>query len=116
MSLSKVFLLVLPFILLSCAVRSHRPEEPVTKIENGSSQVKVKLHKDEVAQVGSSIEAYAQDCHRSTNAKGLTRKICQPRLIGDGKVMQVLTNNTYLVEFDSTVPVTETTEFEIRTK
>lgn len=114
MNKNNFFLILLPIIFIGCAFKPHKPVTPPVQVENGSTQVKVRLHDDIKAELGTTVGAYAKNCIERVSSKGFARTVCSSKLVGQGKITKQLEDKVSLVEFDPAVEINDATEFEVK--
>lgn len=108
------FLLIpLAFVFFGCSTSMYKPSDRPIRLENGATQVKIDLNDSTKAIEGSSVGAYAKNCLQKVNSKGYERTSCSLSYLGTGKITKV-ENKSSLVEFDSSVKIDDSTEFEIK--
>ena len=84
------------------------------KTEDGKTQVKVQLHKDDPTEIGSSVGAYEQKC-RKVIRKDFDAERCSFYLVGTGKIISIL-EDAAMVEFPANVRISSSTTFESDSK
>ena len=114
MNKNNFFLILLPFLFIGCAFKPHKPVTSPVRVENGSTQVKVRLHNDDKTELGTIVGAYAKTCIETVSLKGFAKTICSSKLLGEGKITKQLEDKVSLVEFDPAVEINDATEFEVK--
>lgn len=110
----RIVFFLLPLFLIACTTfQPHKSEIYPVQQENGTTQVKVKFHEKDKISLGSSVNAYIHTCELKVNAKGLERNICSTKLIGKGKINKFYEDKLALVEFDSSVQLDDSSQFEV---
>lgn len=109
----KLSFAVFALLIVGCNPTNHRAELPIVEQETGRKIVKVNFHKKDQIKIGSSVDAIEKICVEKSGAKGNTRSECTSRLLGRGKVIEAQSATLALVEFDKSVILTNTSEFEI---